>query len=137
MTWDTLLDQMTAELRSASPRADAYWAQQLAFGPVLFHALSLRVRDGVPADDLPHLRRVLLLAMRGLGTLPEAADGAALSQLARRQASALASGRRTQLRRMATRLQVDPPPIDVVPTSFLRAYPVIGWKPPGNPPPAC
>jgi hypothetical protein len=37
--WQAVLDQMFEELRSGSPRAEVYWAQQLAFGPVFFYAV--------------------------------------------------------------------------------------------------
>ena len=44
--WQAVLEQMFEELRSGSPRAEAYWAQQLAFGPVFFSARPSRGPKG-------------------------------------------------------------------------------------------
>jgi hypothetical protein len=131
-SWDEVLAQMMAELRGGEPRAEAYWAQQLAFGPVLVHALALRARaHGISEADAPSLARVLELAAAGLGPLPEEGrDPAALAILARRQAAALATGRRRQLAGLAARhgltLEVAAGP---VPARMLRPYPLLGWRP--------
>lgn len=132
--WGPVLDSMFEELRSGSPRAQAYWAQQLAFAPVFFHAVALAVYIGVIApDDLELVRSVLPLAQSMLGALPDGSDGdpASLFLLARRQAQALTSGRRRHLVRLAARLGVETPgsPYDPVPRRFLRAYELIGWRP--------
>ena len=122
---------MFAELRAGSPRAQAYWAQQLAFGPVFFHAVVLAVRNGtIPMDDLERLRQVLPLALSMLGALPDGCGGdpPTLFLLARRQALALASGRRRHLARLAARLglEMSGPPYDPVPGRFQRPYELIG-----------
>ncbi len=67
--WHPVLERMFEELRSGSPRAEAYWAQQLAFGPVFFFAVLLAVRNGglAPAD-LALLRQVVPLALSLLGS---------------------------------------------------------------------
>jgi hypothetical protein len=125
---------MFEELRSEAPRAQAYWAQQLAFGPVLFHAVTLAVRGGaLPSEDLERLRELLPLALSMLGALPDgcAGDPHSLFLLARRQAQALAWGRRRQLARLAERigLEVSSLPYSPVPRRFLRPYELIGWRP--------
>lgn len=132
--WNAVLDRMFLELRSPEPRARAYWAQQVAFAPVLVHALALRMRrGGVPASDLAALGHVVTMAMNLLAALPEPSGGdpAALRILAARQAFALGSGRRTLLRRLADRLGVAPGQevAGTVPLPQLRSYPLIGWRP--------
>ena len=105
--WQVVIEQMFEELRSGSPRAEAYWAQQLAFGPVFFYAVVLAVRrDAIPPADLERLRQVVPLALSLLGALPDGSDGdpSSLLLLARRQAQALALGRRQRLARLAARL---------------------------------
>jgi hypothetical protein len=133
--WKTVLDRMFEELRSGSSRAETYWAQQLAFGPVFIHAVILAVRKAVIGqDDLEHLRRILPMAMSMLGALPDgcAGDPASLYLLARRQAQVLAWGRRRHLARLAGRLGVkaSAPSYDPVPQRFQRPYELIGWRPP-------
>lgn len=133
--WQVVLDRMFEELRSGSSRAEAYWAQQLAFGPVFIHATVLAVRQAtIVAGDLEHLRRILPLALSMLGALPDgcAGDPASLYLLARRQAQVLAWGRRRHLARLAARLgvEVSDTPYDPVPRRFQRPYELIGWRPP-------
>ena len=132
--WEAVLERMLRELRSNEPRADAYWAQQLALGPVLFHALSLRLRtDGPSEADAPHLTRVLQLAAAVLGPLPEVGnDPTALAILARRQAAALTTGRRRQIARLAARhgLASGAHVPEAVPPRLVRPYPLLGWLPP-------
>ena len=134
--WQAVLQQMFEELRSGSPRADVYWAQQLAFSPVFFYAVVLAVRESaVSPDDRDHLRRIVPLALSLLGALPEGngGDPTSLLLLARRQASALAVGRRQQLARLATRigLEISSLPYEPVPGRLQRPYELIGWRPPG------
>jgi hypothetical protein len=131
--WQVVLDRMFAELRSGSPRAEAYWAQQLAFGPVFFFAVALAVRRGaVRPEDLERLRQLVPLALSLLGALPDDGDATCLLLLARRQAAALALGRRQYLVRLASRLGLEMPksPYDPVPGRLLRPYELIGWRPP-------
>jgi hypothetical protein len=133
--WQAVLKQMFEELRSGSPRADAYWAQQLAFGPVFFYAVVLAVREGaIPPADRDQLRRVVPLALSLLGALPDGSTGdpTSLLLLARRQASALAVGRRQHLARLAARLglEIASLPYDPVPGRLQRPYELIGWCPP-------
>ena len=133
--WQAVLDRMFEELRSGSSRAETYWAQQLAFGPVFFHAVVIAVRKAAIAeDDLARLRRIVPMALSMLGALPDGSDGdpASLYLLARRQAQVLAWGRRRHLARLAARLGVETsaPPYDPVPRRFQRPYELIGWRPP-------
>ena len=133
--WQAVIDRMFEELRSGSSRAEAYWAQQLAFGPVFFHAVALAVRKAAIAeDDLKHLRRLVPMALSMLGALPDgsAGDPASLYLLARRQGQVLAWGRRRHLARLAARLGVaaSASPYDPVPRRFQRPYELIGWRPP-------
>lgn len=133
--WQPVLDRMFEELRTGEPRAETYWAQQLAFGPVFFYAVVLAVREGAIApDELDLLRQVIPLAIALLGALPEGSGGdpTPLLLLARRQAVVLASGRRRRLTRLAARLGLESPelPYDPVPSRLLRPYEVIGWRPP-------
>jgi hypothetical protein len=128
---------MFEELRSGSARAETYWAQKIAFGPVFFYAVALAVRGGaVPPDDLERLRQIVPLALSMLGALPDGCDGdpASFFLLARRQAQVLAWGRRHHLVRLAARLglETSSPPIEPVPRRFLRPYELIGWNPPGS-----
>lgn len=133
--WGPVLDSMFEELRSGSPRGQAYWAQQLAFAPVFFHAVALAVHIGALApNDLELVRSVLPLAQSMLGALPDGSNGdpASLFLLAHRQAQALMSGRRRHLARLAARLglEMSGSPYDPVPRRFLRPYELIGWRPP-------
>lgn len=132
--WHPVLEQMFEELRSGSPRAEAYWAQQLAFGPVFFFAVLLAVRKGdLAPNDLALLRQVVPLALSLLGALPDGSDGdpASLLLLARRQARALELGRRQHLARLAARLGLETSrsPYDPVPRRLQRPYELIGWVP--------
>jgi hypothetical protein len=133
--WQVVLEQMFAELRSGSPRAEGYWAQQLAFGPVFFYAVVLAVRSGALApNDLACLRQLVPQALSLLGALPDGSEGdpARLLLLARRQAQALAWGRRQHLARLAGRLglEMSSLPYDPVPRRLQRPYELIGWCPP-------
>jgi hypothetical protein len=134
--WQPVLAQMFEELRAGSPRAEVYWAQQLAFGPVFFYAVLLAVREGILSpEDRDHLRRIVPMALSLLGALPDGngGDPATLLLLARRQASALAVGRRQLLTRLAARLgvEISNPPYEPVPGRLQRPYELIGWRPPG------
>jgi len=133
--WKAVLDCMFEELRSGSPRAQAYWAQQLAFGPVFFNVIALAVRRGViPPNDLELVRAVIPLAQSMLGALPDGSGGdpSSFLLLAHRQAQALSSGRRRRLAKLATRLGMETSalPYDPVPRRFQRPYELIGWTPP-------
>jgi hypothetical protein len=132
--WQPVLDRMFEELRSGSPRAEAYWAQQLAFGPVFFFAVVLAIREDILSpDDRDHLRRIVPLALSLLGALPEGnGDPVSLLFLARRQASVLAVGRRQDLARLAVRLglEIANPLYEPVPGWLQRPYELIGWRPP-------
>lgn len=134
--WKAVLDSMFEELRSGAPRAQTYWAQQLAFGPVFFHVVVLAVRKGaISPSDLELVRIVLPLAQSMLGALPDGSGGdpASFFLLARRQAQALSWGRRRHLAKLAARLGMEPsgsPPYDPVPRRFQRPYELIGWTPP-------
>ncbi|HEV2844986.1 MAG TPA: hypothetical protein VG477_09080 [Thermoanaerobaculia bacterium] len=133
--WQAVIEQMFEELRSGAPRAEAYWAQQLAFGPVFFYAVLLAVRKGaIPANDLERLRQVVPLALSLLGALPDgsAGDPASLLLLARRQAQALALGRRQYLARLAARIGLEMPSLlyNPVPRRLQRPYELMGWSPP-------
>ncbi len=132
--WQAVLQQMFEELRSGSPRAEVYWAQQLAFSPVFFYAVVLAVReDAISPNDRDHLRRIVPLALSLLGALPDGngGDPTTLLLLARRQASALAVGRRQQLAKLAARLglEISSLPYEPVPGRLQRPYELIGWRP--------
>jgi hypothetical protein len=125
---------MNEELRSGAARSQAYWAQQLAFGPVLIHALALAVRRrAFSQDDLDLVREIIPFALSMLGALPDGCDGdpMRLQILARRQAQVLSWGRRRHLVRLAKHLGLDVPDVmsDPVPRRFLRPYRLIGWRP--------
>jgi hypothetical protein len=126
---------MFEELRSGSPRAQAYWAQQLAFGPLFFNVIALAVRRSViQPSDLELVRLLLPFAQSMLGALPDGSGGdpASFFLLAHRQAQALSWGRRRHLARLATRLGMEPPgpTYEPVPRRFQRPYELIGWTPP-------
>jgi hypothetical protein len=136
--WQAVLDRMFEELCSGASRAEAYWAQQIAFGPVFIHAVALSVRKAAIApNNLESLRRILPLAISMLGALPDGCDGdpASYFLLAHRQAQVLAWGRRRHLARLAARLGVEAsgPPYDPVPRRFQRPYELMGWRPPKKP----
>ena len=133
--WQPVLARMFEELRSESSRGQAYWAQQIAFGPVFFYAVALAVRHRtISAGDLELLRRLIPLSLSMLGPLPDgcAGDPSSFFRLARRQARALAWGRRRRLTRLAERLGIDVEslPSEPVPSRFQRSYSLIGWRPP-------
>lgn len=133
--WQPVLEQMFAELRSGEPRAEVYWAQQLAFGPVFFYAVVLAVRSGLlDSQDLERLRQLVPQALALLGALPDGSDGdpIRLRLLANRQAQALVFGRRRHLARLAARLgvQISSLPYEPVPSRLLNPYELIGWLPP-------
>ena len=128
---------MFEELASGASRAQAYWAQQLAFAPVFPHAAILAVRRGsILPRDLEQLRLLVPLALSMLGALPDgcAGDPASFFLLARRQASAMAWGRRRHLVRLAARLGLETPSptYEPVPRRFQRPYELIGWHPPSS-----
>jgi hypothetical protein len=121
--WQAALDRMFEELRSGSPRAEVYWAQQLAFGPVFFYAVVLAVREDILSpDDRDRLRRIVPLALSLLGALPDGGGLARFLLLARRQASALTVGRRQLLVRLAARLglEISSPSYEPIPGRLQR-----------------
>jgi hypothetical protein len=132
--WEPVLKQMFDELLSGAPRAEVYWAQQLAFGPVFFYAVVLAVRSGnIGPDDFERLRKLVPMALALLGALPDGGERKTrLLLLARRQALALAQGRRRLLAKLAARLglEISSPPYDPVPERLQRPYELIGWSPP-------
>ncbi len=133
--WQPVLERMFKEIRTGEPRAETYWAQQLAFGPVFFYAVVLAVREGsIAPNDLILLRQVVPSALALLGALPDGSGGdpTRLLLLARRQALALTLGRRQHLTRLAARLGLESAklPYDPVPDRLHRPYEVIGWNPP-------
>ena len=146
MSWTGVVELMMNELRAGGPREQSFWAQQLAFGPVLVHALALGLRErALSVEDREVLTAAVQLALTGLGPLPEepGLDPALLATLAARQARALASGRRRTLSRLLRRhgaeataesggaaLQRGP-----AMARMLRPYPLLGWRPeePANP----
>jgi hypothetical protein len=130
---------MFEELRAGSSRAQAYWAQQIAFGPVFFYAVALAVRHRtISPSDLELLRQVVPLSLSMLGPLPDGCSGdpSSFFRLARRQAQVLAWGRRRRLTRLAERLGIDKSVLgsEPVPRRFQRSYGLIGWHPPDGRP---
>lgn len=135
--WSALLDALVSDCKEGNARRQTYWAQQLAFGPVLVHALALRLRNPCNIAERGPLLEVLELARAALGTLPErpGITHRDLARLAARQAVALARGRRRQLDRLITRLDGSPPAEGgepVVPSRMLRAYPLVSWAGEGS-----
>jgi hypothetical protein len=125
---------MIDELRAGSARVQAYWAQQLAFGPVLIHAVALAVRNHTfNQAELDLIRTIVPFALSMLGALPDgcAGDPMSLQLHARRQAQVLSWGRRRHLVRLAGRLGLEVQYLmsDQVPRRFLRPYRLIGWSP--------
>ncbi len=132
--WQPTLDRMFEELRRGSSRTQAYWAQQIAFGPVFFYAVALAVRhQTLNPSELEQLRQVIPLSLSMLGPLPDGCSGdpSSFFRLARRQAQVLAWGRRRRLARLAERLGIDPSSLasEPVPRRFQRSYRLIGWRP--------
>ena len=131
--WTDVLGEMFADLAANGPRAETYWAQQLAFGPVLVHALALRFRSAPPnPEESRLLAPCLRLARAALGALPDlpGGDPAALRLLALRQARAVDWGRRRTLERLLARVAVSPESGTVVaPSRMARPYPLIGFRP--------
>jgi hypothetical protein len=124
---------MLAELAHAEPRALSYWAQQLAFGPVLLAAVRLRQRHApFGPSDRASLAPCLRLAADAFGALPEVPGGdpVTLRLLAARQARAICWGRRRILARLLGDLGM---PLDgtapLVPARMVRPYPVMGFRP--------
>jgi hypothetical protein len=132
-TWNAVLQEMFDDLLRGGPRGESYWAQQLAFGPVLVHALRLRYRHGLPdAEEARLLAPCVRLAYAAMGALPElpGGDPTALRLLALRQARAAAWGRRDTLRRLLGRLAVQPEEaLAPVPSRMARHYPLLGFRP--------
>jgi len=133
--WRLLVETMVEACREGGPREVTYWAQQLAYAPVVPHALSLWLRDRTPsAEDRKALLEAVRLGAAGLDALPDDAGraGTALARLSRRQATAMAFGRRGVLRRLARVLGGDASDRapGFVPRRLLRCYPLIGWDPP-------
>jgi hypothetical protein len=58
--WQPVLDGMFEELRSDSPRAEVYWAQQLAFGPV-FERMAVGFGFRFAPSKPPHIVKVFSL----------------------------------------------------------------------------
>lgn len=125
---------MLEELRDGSPRAESFWAQQLAFSPVLAHALGLELRGrGIAAADREVLASAIRLALAGLAALPQepGIEPARLALLGQRQARAIAWGRGRTLRRLLRRLGAETHAAieEGESARHLRAYPLLGWKP--------
>jgi hypothetical protein len=123
---------MLTEVREGEPRAEAYWAEQLAFGPVLVHALRLRLRTTIlAAEHQQRLGQTVRLAKSALAALPEqpGLDPALLHILARRQARALSWGRRRCLTRLLVALEAADPESSAVPSRMTRPYALLGWHP--------
>lgn len=132
MSWKDVVETMLAELRTGDPRSAAYWAQQLAFGPVLVHAVRLHLRSTpLSAEVRTALGEAAALAHSGLAALPDQPGiaPARLHVLARRQARALSWGRRRSLSRLLTALGAAEAGSAVVPSRMTRPYPLIGWRP--------
>lgn len=73
----------------------AYWAQQLAWSPVVPHALSWWLRlNSISEEERAGLIEAVKLGLEGLGLLPERPPirCTALATVAERQARALSSG---------------------------------------------
>ncbi len=132
--WRSLIAVMVTECRARGARDVAYWAQQLAWSPVVPHALSWRLRrNGISEDERTGLIESINLGLAGLGMLPDspAVSCVALAKVAERQAKALSSGRRRVLLGLSRRLGAMPaaPTSIEVPSRMLRTYDLIGWNP--------
>ncbi len=133
-SWQETIDRMVAELRTGSPRAQAYWAEQLAFAPVLVHALALWLRDQCPGEgDRQAVEAALHLALGGLGPLPAdpGIDPALLGILAQRQPRAVGWGRTRTLYSLLRRLDGEDSGQAVADATrrLIRPYPLLGWAP--------
>jgi hypothetical protein len=132
-SWDDVLDEMLVELAQGAPRAETYWAQQLAFGPVLVHALGLRHSRRPPgAEEGRLLAPCLRLARAALGAIPElpGVDPTGLRLLALRQARAIGWGRRSTLARRLRQIGLLPEDgTEFVPSRMVRPYRLIGFRP--------
>lgn len=133
--WWKVVEQMLQESTADPGRCRTYWAQQLAYAPVLPHALALWLREHAPEpSQRAALQELISLARSGLAALPDAPelDPSALPRLAQRQVRALALGRRRVLARLAHRIGGQPgePSMGFVPSAMLRPYPLLGWDPP-------
>ncbi|MFY9342448.1 MAG: hypothetical protein WAT39_08155 [Planctomycetota bacterium] len=130
-TWDSLVDRMLRELASDGPRAESYWAQQIAFGPVFVHAIGLRLRREPACIGGEALVRCVQLARAGFGALPEPpdCDPTGLRILAARQARALGWRRRATLDRLLWRLGAQASASAPAPARLTRCYELIGFRP--------
>lgn len=133
MSWSGTIEAMLDELRGGGARAQSYWAQQLAFAPVVVHALSLSLRDELPpVSDREAISAAIALALSGLGALPEqpGIEPSLLAAMAQRQSRALSWGRRRTLQRLLRRLGTGTPPDSGAgAVRLLRPYPLPGWSP--------
>ncbi|MBM4062487.1 MAG: hypothetical protein FJ265_15530 [Planctomycetes bacterium] len=130
-TWDGLVDRMLQELAHDGPRAESYWAQQMAFGPVFVHAVGLRLRREPVGFGGEALVRCAQLARAAFGSLPEppACDPTGLRMLAARQARALGWRRRAALDRLLQRLGARATEHSEVPARLTRCHELIGFRP--------
>jgi hypothetical protein len=133
VSWSSSIEAMLDELRGGGARAQSYWAQQLAFAPVVVHALSLSLRDHTPSvSDREAIAGAVTIALSALGALPEqpGVEPSLLATMAQRQARALAWGRRRTLQRLLRRLGTGTPPdSSEYAARLLRPYPLLGWRP--------
>lgn len=124
---------MLEELRSGRPREQSYWAQQIAFAPVLVHALCLSLRGRQLSEtDRNAVVAAVVLALRALEALPDVQglEPSLLAIMAHRQARAITWGRRRTLRRLLQRLDaVTQGDSGCDATRLLRPYPLLGWSP--------
>lgn len=133
--WLALAEKIVEASRASHPREVTYWAQQLAFSPVVPHALSAWLHGRTPAPaDREALAGTLLLGLSGLDALPEEPGSSAsrLSRLASRQAASLSLLRRTVLGNILGKLgfAAESRIPGKVPDRMTRPYPLIGWTPP-------
>lgn len=129
--WSPTVHQMLRELEGGDARSQTYWAQQLAFSPLLIHALGLHLRASTSPPG-PALVQCIELALAGFGSLPEppATDATSVRILAMRQARALGWHRRANLRHLLERLGIAKPNEPAVaPVRMARSYPLIGFRP--------
>lgn len=133
MSWSGTFEAMLAELRSGGPRAQSYWAQQLAFAPVVVHALSLTLRESLPSvSDREAVSTAVSLALSALGALPEqpGVEPLLLATMAQRQARAVTWGCRRTLQRLLRRFGAGALPDTTAGAArLLRPCPLLGWTP--------